>query len=118
MKLLITCLFLGLSFVMMSSSFAQSDDLLVAIEKQTKSIKKQTKSIKEQTEAIKKQTKSIKEQTEAIKKQTKSIKEQTRAMKDIAILYSSFSYNPVYTNIRYQDINFTTDYIKRRENDK
>ena len=27
MKLLITCLFLGVSFVMMSSSFAQSDDL-------------------------------------------------------------------------------------------
>ena len=49
MKLLTTAIFLIVSLVMMNSSFAQSDDILAAIERQTAAIEKQTEAIKEQT---------------------------------------------------------------------
>ena len=47
MKLLTTCIFLVVSLVMMSSSFAQdNEELIAAIERQTEAIKEQTKAMK------------------------------------------------------------------------
>ena len=46
MKLLTTAIFLIVPLVMMNSSFAQSDDILAAIQKQTEAIKEQTRAMK------------------------------------------------------------------------
>ena len=53
MKLLTTAIFLIVSLVMMNSSFAQSDDILAAIKKQTTAIERQTATIEKQIRTMK-----------------------------------------------------------------